>query len=191
MTTPSSPDRLYPMNITVKLDTKEVARLMKDAPNIARKTASRTLNRTADKARVAASRTVREKYNIKAEDLNKSVKTTKSSVSRLETILTIIGKPVALMAFAARQTLKGVTYKILKSGGRIRLPHAFIATMKSGHTGVFERKGDKRLPISERKFITMPSVWNSKAVMSVVERVVNTEIVKEWKANWDYYKGKG
>ena len=179
------------MNITVKLDSREVERLLKDAPNIARKTATRTLNRTADKARVAASRTVRETYNIKAGDLNKSVKTTKASISKLETLLTITGKPVALMAFAARQTLKGVTYKILKAGGRVRLPHAFIATMKSGHIGVFERRTDKSLPIAERKFISMPSVWGSKAVMSVVERVVNAEIVKEWKANWEHYKGKG
>ena len=174
----------------MKLDSREVSRLLKEAPNIAIKTAIRTLNRTADKARVAASRAVREKYNIKAGDLNKSIKTSRASVSRLETILTITGKPIGLIAFALNK-IKYTGHKILKAGGRIRLPHTFIAIMKSGHRGVYQREGDERLPIMERKFISMPSVWRSKAVMSVVERVVDTEIVKEWQANWEYYKGKG
>lgn len=179
------------MNFTIKLDSKEVEKALKEAPKAAEKAAIRTLNRTADKARVAASKAVRETYNIKAGDLSKSVKITRASQSKLETVLTIVGKPVGLIAFAARKIAKGVTYKILKSSGRDRLPHAFIATMKSGHRGVFERTGKARLPIRERKFITMPSVWKSKKVMSVIERVVNTEIVKEWKANWEYYRGKG
>lgn len=178
------------MNINIRVDTKEVERALREAPKAAEKAAIRTLNRTADKARVAASKTVRETYNIKAGDLGKSVKTTRASQSKFETVLIIIGKPVGLIAFAARQTAKGVTYKILKSGGRDRLPHTFIATMRSGHRGVFERLGKARLKIRERKFITMPSVWKSKKVIDVVERVISTEIVKEWKANWEYYWGK-
>lgn len=178
------------MNFTIKLDSKEVEKALKEASKVAEKAAIRTLNRTADKARVAASKTVRETYNIKAGDLNRSVKTSKASRSNLTAILTIIGKPVGLILFGARQTLKGVTYKILKNGGRAKLHHAFIAVMRSGHRGVFERAGKARLPIRERTFITMPSVWKSKKVMSVIERVVNTEIVKEWKANWEYYSGK-
>lgn len=42
----------------------------------------------------------------------------------------------------------GLTYSI-GPGGRRTLPHAFIATTSSGHTGVFERKGKSRLPIRQ------------------------------------------
>lgn len=178
------------MRFEIKMDTKEVERAFREAPKTAEKALIRTLNRTIDKVRVAASRTVRETYNIKAGDLNKSVKVSKAGPSKFETILNIFGKPVGLIAFGARQTAKGVTYKILKGGGRDRLTHAFIATMKSGHRGVFERIGKTRLKIRERKFITMPSAWKSKKVMDVIERVINTEIVKEWKANWEYYSGQ-
>jgi hypothetical protein len=34
-------------------------------------------------------------------------------------------------------------------GGRGRYPHAFIAQMRSGHRGVFQRGGTKRMPIFE------------------------------------------
>jgi hypothetical protein len=40
-----------------------------------------------------------------------------------------------------------VSYRLRGSRGRI--PSAFIATMASGHTGVFARKTKKRLPIQE------------------------------------------
>ena len=178
------------MNITIKVDSREVERALREAPKVAEKALVRTLNRTADKARVTASKTVRETYNIKAGDLNKSIRIYKADRSRLVAQLTITGKPVGLIAFAARQTAKGVTYMILKAGKRSRRAHAFIAIMKSGHRGVFERICDARLPIAERKFIAMPSVWKNEKVMAVVERVINTEIVKEWKANWEYYMGK-
>ena len=62
--------------------------------------------------------------------------------------------------------------------------------MKTGHIGVFERSGSDRLPIEERKFIAMPSVWQNRKIMGVVQRVINTELDKEWQANWDYYLGQ-
>jgi len=178
------------VNILIKVDSLDVQRLLRQSPQIAEKSLVRTLNRTADKARVAGSRAVRETYNIKAGDLRKSIRMYKASRSRMEAQLSITGKPVGLIAFAAKQTIKGVAYKILKAAGRKRLPHAFIAKMKTGHIGVFERSGSDRLPIEERKFITMPSVWQNKKIMAVVHKVINTELVKEWQANWDYYWGQ-
>jgi hypothetical protein len=41
-----------------------------------------------------------------------------------------------------------VSYRI-GARGRQRLDTAFIARMRSGHTGVFRRTGDTRLPIVE------------------------------------------
>ena len=178
------------MNVIIKIDSLDVQRLLRQSPQIAEKALVRTLNRTADKARVAGSRAVRETYNIKAEDLKKSIRTYKASRSRMEAQLSITGKPVGLIAFAAKQTPKGVTYKILKAAGRKRLAHAFIAKMKTGHIGVFERSGSDRLPIEERKFITMPSVWQNRKIMAVIQKTINIELVKEWKANWDYYWGQ-
>ena len=40
---------------------------------------------------------------------------------------------------------RGVSYRL--PGGRKRAPHAFIATMPSGHRGVFQRRGSARSPV--------------------------------------------
>ncbi len=45
---------------------------------------------------------------------------------------------IPLYAFGARETKRGVRYAITK-GKTKKVPHAFIATMKSTHTGVFLR----------------------------------------------------
>lgn len=42
---------------------------------------------------------------------------------------------------------RGVSYRL--PTGRGNAPQAFIATMRSGHRGVFQRREDGRLPISE------------------------------------------
>lgn len=60
----------------------------------------------------------------------------------------VSGKPVPLVAYPHRQTKKGVSVEVNK-GKRTLLKGAFVATMKSGHRGVFRRKGTARLPIEE------------------------------------------
>lgn len=51
---------------------------------------------------------------------------------------------IGLYKIGAKQTATGVRVK-----GRGDIAHAFVATMKSGHTGVMIRTGKGRLPIRE------------------------------------------
>lgn len=51
---------------------------------------------------------------------------------------------IGLYKYGARQTRTGVSVR-----GRGSYAHAFIATMGSGHAGVFDRVGSSRLPIQE------------------------------------------
>ena len=57
----------------------------------------------------------------------------------------------------------GVTVQVLKGGTVARFPHAFIATMKSGHIGVFRRVEGKaatgKQKIAERKVITLATMF--------------------------------
>jgi len=50
------------------------------------------------------------------------------------------GASLNLIEFKAKQTQKGVTVQVLKSGSRKLLKHAFIATMKTGKKLVIWRK---------------------------------------------------
>lgn len=63
--------------------------------------------------------------------------------------LGVSGRAIPLYEYGARQTQKGVSFNV--SGQRETLKHAFIATMASGHTGVFERIPGTRMPSNPRK----------------------------------------
>lgn len=62
--------------------------------------------------------------------------------------LKVSGQPVPLIAYPHRQTKKGVSVEVNR-GKRTIVAHSFMATMKSGHLGIFIRKGKARLPIRE------------------------------------------
>ncbi len=57
-------------------------------------------------------------------------------------------KPVALTQYPYRQTAKGVVARV-NVGSSTLIPHAFVARMRTGHVGVFVRKGPARFPIKE------------------------------------------
>lgn len=67
--------------------------------------------------------------------------------------LEVTGNRIPLIEFRAsgpepsRGRGRGVSYRL--TGGRGRAERAFIATMRSGHRGVFQRRGLGRLPIVE------------------------------------------
>lgn len=109
---------------------------------------SNAVNDTAKREVVFLSKRIRETVAIKAKDIKKYLKRTRATP----------GRPVAhvelsesdrlpLKYFSARQTAKGVSYKIQKSGGRELVPGAFGPTMpRLGHHA-FKREGKKRFPI--------------------------------------------
>jgi len=91
-----------------------------------------------------ASRLVREQVTLQAKIVSQHFIINKMFPSNMTADITCTGKPVPLIHYAAKQTIKGVTLKVEKDGTRKRLDHAFIATMKSGHTGVFWREDRRR-----------------------------------------------
>ena len=126
-----------------------------------------TVNKIITKGKAAANRRVRETYYIKAADLNKSMKITRASYSNPEAQLRIRGRRIAVYAFGARQTKKGVTVRIRRDRGRKLIRHAFIAAMPTGHTGVFQRKTIKRLPIKELYSLSPAQMFELEGVKEV------------------------
>jgi hypothetical protein len=100
----------------------------------------RAINDTASHVRTLAVRSVRKDYpTLKAGYVRDQYSIRKASNNNLEAIVTASGNPVSLMLFNPKQTPQGVAYRA-KRGGKDFIRSAFIATMKSGHTGVFIRK---------------------------------------------------
>ncbi len=107
---------------------------------------SRALNRTAAKAKTNVVGQLKGEINVKVAAAKKGIKIVKATRAHWVARLQITGDRIPLVAFGARPTNKGVTYKIT-IGKRKLARHAFIQTMPTrgddqtrGHKGVFVRK---------------------------------------------------
>lgn len=72
----------------------------------------------------------------------------KAGISDLEWRMDVSGELVPLAEYPHRQTKRGVMVSV-NVGARKLVKSAFVARMRSGHVGVFRRRGEKRLPIDE------------------------------------------
>lgn len=147
-------------------DTAQLERLARDGLEKAVVTAARFAGRDAIRAlRVDVSREIRQRKRFKVSTVNKALALNfPRSPRTLESLawsMTASGKPVPVAAFPHREVRNGAR------GGRLMLrghrgvrveinvgqptiiKNAFVATLKSGHEGVFRRVGKARLPIKE------------------------------------------
>lgn len=132
---------------------------------------ARALTRTAKSARTMASSLIRERYNIKKQDLDPAIRVIDANRNQLYSAVIARSRRFPLIAFSARQTRKGVTFSVTK-GKRVSMRSAFVQRMKSGHEGVFTRVGKVRLPIKERYTISIAEMFNSRNINAEVERFV-------------------
>ncbi len=98
--------------------------------------AVRALNRTAITVRKEAKKELPKQMGIKQAHIRDAFYLTKANLSRMQSIVGVRFKPLALTKFKnTRQLKRGVTSKAW--GTRKLYPHAFIAQMNSGHKGVY------------------------------------------------------
>lgn len=159
------------MSARIRLDVREfetqLAKLRRPAAPIAR-----ALNRSLTSGRALGARLVAAEMGLKVSVVKALIRTSSATQSNLTATIYASAKRIPLIDFGARGPEPsrgrrgGVTAKL--RGGPGRYPHAFIATMPSGHRGVFmRRQGASRrgapphraqLPIVELKG---PSIWQS------------------------------
>jgi hypothetical protein len=107
-------------------------------------TALRDMRSEASK-RIRARKRIKSRYITRALTLRRA---RGGDIAGMEWALDVSGAPVPLVAYPHRQTRKGVSVEVNR-GKRTLLKGSFVATMQSGHVGVFRRKGKTRLPIEE------------------------------------------
>jgi len=105
---------------------------------------SRALNKTVTTVRAKTAQAIRGAgYNIKSSDIKASLKTNRKATQQLlVAYLDATGRPIPLIKYGAREQKRpggGVAVKVLN--GSKTIAGAFIATMPSGHKGVFVRVG--------------------------------------------------
>lgn len=145
----------------------------------------RALNKMVDQVKTGSARGMRDAgYNLKVSDIKKGLTVIRASSGRLVATVRASGRPIPLVAYGARSTAKGVSVSVLH--GRKVITHAFIATMPSGHKGVFIRVGDQHkkvnrkggtvwsaLPIKELFGPSVPDGLANKAVQETLQRLVD------------------
>jgi len=175
-------------------------------PGIAKKTMIRTLNDIMTRSTTKAKRKVRERYNIKAKQLNRYVKAGKADGTDLEAKLSVMSRDVSLFHFINRSSIssslkskrKGrrpIKVKVLKQGGTHVLRHAFLMIDKQGDIGIFERVvGVKSDKTGKDKIIrlntTGPAKMFDKAGVPEMQKYVDDNTGRIFKQNFDYYIGK-
>lgn len=139
----------------------------------------RALNKVADQAKVQASREIRAAgYQLKVSVIKAAITLKRANRNTLQAEVIASAPMMPLYSYAARRTKKGITVAV--RGGQRKLiqnQHAFIATMRSGHTGIFERvvvggKRAPRLPIRELYGPSIPQAFANKTVQQALVRVV-------------------
>lgn len=169
-----------------------------------RRATATALNVVARKARTAASKEIRQIYKIRAKDIGKATVISRAHQSNLQAAVIATGRPLPIMAFNPRFSKRGVTVNIM--GKRKRFAHAFRATMKSGHVGVFVRgqyrsgklvARPKRVrppkendnPITEVRTVGIPSAMGNDIVMRHLLEKVEQELPRELSRAFNYFAG--
>lgn len=156
------------MQLTVTLEGAEALRARLEALGTQAPVAiSRALNRTLSVVQTATLRALAADTGLAQKDIRGGLATERARVGHQEATLRVTGRRIPLLAFGARQTRTGVTYRL--GQGRGLAPSAFLATMRSGHRGAFKRKTPRRLPIVELFGPSLPHVIVKQRIFEALQ----------------------
>ena len=162
-----------PVDVDIKFDQaklKRIERMLRGIPGAMPKVVTRAINKTAGPAKTQIGKEIRTEINTTTKRVNQRLFLQKATYTNWAATISISKRRLPLMSFGAKQIKKGVSYNILKSGGRKKIDSAFIQTMSSGHVGVFRRKSDQRLPIVEMFGPSIGQVFDKS--VSIAKRVI-------------------
>lgn len=184
------------MQIQISTNFPDVARRLDGLQrDIADKALASALNKTVAQAKTAMSREIRAEFNISAATVNQSLTISRASASRgkfqLSASLGSISRPgrrsLNLARFSARQTRKGVTFKVKRGGPRKLIPGSFLI---NGGKTVMIREGKSRLPIKALQTIDVSQMFNTKRINAKVVELIKTKFPAIFDNDVRYFTAK-
>jgi len=153
--------------IKVKFNTAQLKKALRECPEAIMRAEARALNRAGVTMRAVASREMRANLggSVKIAALKEQIVVRNATPQNRSVRLEVRGARIPLIDFGAtgpepsRGRGRGVSVRL--KGGLTRHANAFIATMRSGHRGVFQRVGRLRLPIFEKFGPSIPQVFRT------------------------------
>lgn len=162
--------------IEISAETIErVNKILSGVPKGAEKALSNAMNRGLQKVKSSSLKQVKTVYAVKSGDFNAATRTKVRSTSagNLAGYVSFSGVKIPLYKFNVTPKVPG-TGNIVRAGQQkgVLSPfeHAFIAGMKSGHMGIFERTGVKRFPIEEIMGASGAEMVGNAAVLPEIEK---------------------
>lgn len=181
------------MEFNVRSDVKEVLAMLDETQHfIVPRAAARAINKTMTTVNAQAARDIKKDIGgkLSISEIKVGLTKTKASAKELYASLYAKGRRIPLIKIdpSASQDASGVNYKTGKGRGHVQ--HAFLATMKNGHKGVFKRKGSTRLPIQELHGPSLPKVFTNEVIMQAMERIAGERWVKTFEHELGYELSK-
>jgi hypothetical protein len=202
------------MTVILNLDAREVtgfaSAIQASATNKQwRRAMNAALNRVGRSATTKLKRDLREVTNVKTDRLNAAIVERRSNFEDLQYTVSASGRPLPLAYFDVRQTKRGVSARAW--GKRTLFRGTFLATMDTGHMGVFRRgrEGARRvkrydarghvyysqLPIIELAGPSIPRMMLNQKIRDSFEATAKErlpiEYERELKRVVNGWKGKG
>jgi len=118
----------------------EVKAMLSNIKNGANKAICRALNETVKGVKTDSAKKITEKFNVAQKTVKRDFKSHNATYSNLSAKVEAKGKPVPLgKTLRTGQKAAGATVIVKKGSERKTIFHAFKATMRSGHKGIFTR----------------------------------------------------
>jgi len=148
------------VNLKVDLDRNKFSEILKKCSLLANdaeinKAINRAAKRAADTAKAETVRQLSSEYTLPASEIRGTIFARNMGGGNVGAVMDISSSPFALPKFKGvtptevMPPAKGPVHAKVKKSGGGTLKQAFVAKMKSGHVGVYERKDKKNLPIEQ------------------------------------------
>ncbi|MBI9092909.1 MAG: hypothetical protein JEZ12_27145 [Desulfobacterium sp.] len=115
-----------------RADIAQVESLLSDVKNGSKRALTNALNKTLKTVQTQAAKAVGADLALTAKRIKQDFAIKKARFSDITGSFVSKGVPIGLMQFAAKQTKKGVSFKVKRKGKRSVVRHAFIAPAKNG-----------------------------------------------------------
>lgn len=139
--------------ITISIDDQQLRLDTQGAPDRAARAVVRALNRAIKSGRTVMVREIARDTGLKSSTVREAIPIRPATLGQPSATMSASLKRIPLIEFKAkgpepsRGKGRGVSYNLPSGAGRN--PNAFLATMGTGHRGVFKRLTKARLPIIE------------------------------------------
>jgi len=171
------------MGFKLSASAKKLEKELNDTSKKLKIAGVRALNKTATQSRNLAQKNIRKTINLKASRIKKILKVSRASKTKTISAVRAGYQPIPVIFYnGVRQTRKGVSVRMRKDKPRKLFKGAFIATMPSGHTGVYRRKGKARFPLKEIRGPSPQAVFAenideiTNQSIDILDRVYNNEL---------------